>query len=252
MFEAKLSQALATGVLAIALFNTLSGLSQPDHRPPAPGLVVLWAALLVAHAVAYWYSARLRTRFGDGRYVAGQAVLVFALGVTGAFFPVSLALYLALTMYTVVIAGERWGMLSITLAAIAVFALNAIMTSNLYQGSMAGLMLAAAGIVGHALAAVLRRGSTRTAPATAVVAPRASHQVPNGSDLNADLPQFGLTAREAEILAALSKGGRNSEIAEQFGIAERTVKAHLARIYDKLGVDSRAAAIAIAVRAERR
>src|SRR6185503_6497818 len=158
MSAAKLSQALAAGVLAIAVFNTLSGVSKPVRdRPPALWLVVLWAVLLVAHAAAYWYATRLRPRFGDARYVSGQAALVFAVGVTGAFFPVSLALYLALTMYTVVIAGDRWGTVSITLAAIVVFALNAMMTSNLYQGSMAGMMLAAAGIVGHAVSALLRR-----------------------------------------------------------------------------------------------
>src|SRR4030042_1577735 len=39
---------------------------------------------------------------------------------------------------------------------------------------------------------------------------------------------------------------RSKEIAVTLGITERTVKAHLASIYNKLGVDSRAAAIAIA------
>jgi NarL family two-component system response regulator YdfI len=55
-----------------------------------------------------------------------------------------------------------------------------------------------------------------------------------------------LTDRELEVLAAVAEGSRSKEIAQQLGITERTVKAHLEAIYNKLGVDSRAAAIAIA------
>jgi two-component system, NarL family, response regulator YdfI len=55
-----------------------------------------------------------------------------------------------------------------------------------------------------------------------------------------------LTEREREVLAAVGRGERSKEIALRLGITERTVKAHLASIYSKLGVDSRAAAIATA------
>jgi NarL family two-component system response regulator YdfI len=55
-----------------------------------------------------------------------------------------------------------------------------------------------------------------------------------------------LTEREREVLAAVGRGDRSKEIALHLGITERTVKAHLASIYSKLGVDSRAAAIAVA------
>ena len=55
-----------------------------------------------------------------------------------------------------------------------------------------------------------------------------------------------LTEREMEVLEAVARGERSKEIALRLGIAERTVKAHLASIYHKLGVDSRAAAIAAA------
>jgi len=55
-----------------------------------------------------------------------------------------------------------------------------------------------------------------------------------------------LTNREHEVLQAVASGLRSKEIAVNLGITERTVKAHLASIYAKLGVDSRASAVAVA------
>ena len=55
-----------------------------------------------------------------------------------------------------------------------------------------------------------------------------------------------LTEREHEVLQAAARGERNKEIAYKLGISERTIKAHLASIYQKFGVDSRAAAVAVA------
>jgi len=55
-----------------------------------------------------------------------------------------------------------------------------------------------------------------------------------------------LTEREMEVLQAAAQGKTSKEIAFALGISERTVKAHLGSIYQKLGVDSRAAAIAAA------
>lgn len=56
-----------------------------------------------------------------------------------------------------------------------------------------------------------------------------------------------LTDREMEVLTAVARGERSKEVAYQLGISERTVKAHLASIYEKLGVDSRAGAISVAM-----
>ncbi|MBN1440236.1 MAG: response regulator transcription factor [Anaerolineales bacterium] len=57
---------------------------------------------------------------------------------------------------------------------------------------------------------------------------------------------IGLSERELEVLEAVARGERSKEIAARLKIAERTVKAHLSSVYNKLGVDSRAAAIAVA------
>ncbi|MBI9107349.1 MAG: response regulator transcription factor [Spirochaetales bacterium] len=57
-----------------------------------------------------------------------------------------------------------------------------------------------------------------------------------------------LTAREMEILRRAADGLRSKEIAWELKITERTVKAHLSNIYNKLGVDSKTAAVAEAAR----
>ena len=56
-----------------------------------------------------------------------------------------------------------------------------------------------------------------------------------------------LTTRELEVLKAIARGERSKEVAFHLGISERTIKAHLGSIYNKLGVDSRAAAISVAM-----
>jgi len=58
--------------------------------------------------------------------------------------------------------------------------------------------------------------------------------------------EIGLTEREIEVLTGVARGERNKEIAARLNIAERTVKAYLDNIYNKLGVDSRAAAVSLA------
>ncbi|MFF9401652.1 response regulator [Streptomyces sp. NPDC014744] len=59
-------------------------------------------------------------------------------------------------------------------------------------------------------------------------------------------PRPALTDRELDILAQLSQGLGNRDIARALFISEATVKTHLGRIYDKLGVDTRAGAVAVA------
>ena len=63
-------------------------------------------------------------------------------------------------------------------------------------------------------------------------------------------PDEVLTPREAELLSLLTEGLSNRELGQRLFISEATVKTHLAHIYSKLGVDSRAAAIATAIRRE--
>ena len=56
-----------------------------------------------------------------------------------------------------------------------------------------------------------------------------------------------LTEREQEVLAGIAAGERSKEIGARLGITRRTVESYLNNIYTKLNVDSRAAAVAIAI-----
>src|SRR5205823_10404522 len=51
--------------------------------------------------------------------------------------------------------------------------------------------------------------------------------------------KLGLTAREMEMVSAIVDGFTNKEMAQKFAISEQTVKHHLSRIFDKVGVSNR-------------
>ena len=65
----------------------------------------------------------------------------------------------------------------------------------------------------------------------------------NGSRRN----EYSLTQREHDILALLAEGRSNREIAQSLFLSEKTVKAHLAAIFRKLGVTNRTQAAMMAV-----
>ena len=57
----------------------------------------------------------------------------------------------------------------------------------------------------------------------------------------------GLTKRESDVLQLLAKGCSNREISRQLFLSEKTVKAHLAAVFRKLGVTNRTQAAMVAV-----
>ncbi len=80
------------------------------------------------------------------------------------------------------------------------------------------------------------RGETVLAPSVATrLLQRAASPVPK------------VSPREVEILRLLAKGLGNKEMARELLVSEATVKSHLSHIYTKLGVDTRAGAVATAI-----
>lgn len=59
-------------------------------------------------------------------------------------------------------------------------------------------------------------------------------------------PETALSPRELEILQALATGASNKQIAQRLFISEATVKTHLIHVYQKLGVETRTAAVSAA------
>jgi DNA-binding CsgD family transcriptional regulator len=68
---------------------------------------------------------------------------------------------------------------------------------------------------------------------------RATSEHAEVSRYKAGAGKFGLTARQVEVVNAIVDGQSNRDIANTYGITECTVKHHLTRIFDKVGVDSR-------------
>jgi DNA-binding NarL/FixJ family response regulator len=69
----------------------------------------------------------------------------------------------------------------------------------------------------------------------------------SGSSSGGRRPEFSLTQRENDILELLAEGKSNREIAGNLFLSEKTVKAHLAAIFRKLGVTNRTQAAMAAV-----
>ena len=67
-----------------------------------------------------------------------------------------------------------------------------------------------------------------------------------GSPAASRLAHAALTPRETEVLSWLAKGKTNRDMADILGLSHRTVNKHLEHIFEKLGVETRAAAAALA------
>ncbi|MFB9641236.1 response regulator [Agromyces lapidis] len=80
------------------------------------------------------------------------------------------------------------------------------------------------------------RGETVLAPSVAATLVR-----------RAAAPGPVVTEREVEVLELLADGLGNRELARELLVSEATVKSHLSHIYAKLGVDTRAGAVAAAI-----
>ncbi|MBD7981341.1 MULTISPECIES: LuxR C-terminal-related transcriptional regulator [Oerskovia] len=89
---------------------------------------------------------------------------------------------------------------------------------------------------------------------TAAIRAAAAGQVALGPSVQRRLlgrmraPGVSLSLRELEVLGLVAQGLSNDEVARELFLSKATVKSHLVHVYEKLGVDSRTAAVAEARR----
>jgi DNA-binding CsgD family transcriptional regulator/tetratricopeptide (TPR) repeat protein len=100
----------------------------------------------------------------------------------------------------------------------------------------------------HALETTRELGLGQTAAWAQRLVDRAATERDGISSRAPDPARHGLSARELEVLLLIAEGLADRQIAESLSISHRTVSTHVASILNKLGVSSRAAAVALAVR----
>jgi DNA-binding NarL/FixJ family response regulator len=71
-----------------------------------------------------------------------------------------------------------------------------------------------------------------------------------GERVNIVEPLGTISGRQAEVLQLIAEGLTNHEIAARLFISNETVKTHVVSLLARLGVPNRAAAVAVALRAE--
>ncbi|HEY8259441.1 MAG TPA: response regulator transcription factor [Gemmatimonadales bacterium] len=114
-------------------------------------------------------------------------------------------------------------------------------TRAIRAGARGALSRTATGIQIAAAVAAAAAGLTVIPADHAPAAPRAASHAPAA-------PTQALSRRETEVLAMLAEGLGNKVIAARLGISDHTVKSHVAAIFGKLGVSTRAEAAVSAAR----
>jgi NarL family two-component system response regulator LiaR len=108
-----------------------------------------------------------------------------------------------------------------------------------------------AGAIGYLLknvsATELARAIREAHAGRSTLAPEAAQVLVQATRQRAGRPDYGLTEREAEVLALLVEGLSNADIAARLVISLATAKYHVRNILAKLGVSSRTEAVTLAL-----
>jgi DNA-binding CsgD family transcriptional regulator len=207
-----------------------------------------FVAALAAAALAWLLADQFYDLPVPGEEVVGvtAAVSLIYAALSGVFFPWRRPFRLASTRAGVTLAMASL-MIYPLLAAADLFGFRFLgldPAAPVWQQTQGAYHLLAGLILAPYFLGDFRRGATAAAPAAdaapAVGAVSAAVPVPPGGAADRPDPaRYCLTEREAEVTAHIVAGKSYKEIADAMGISLATVKTHVNRAYDKLGVRGR-------------
>ena len=217
--------ALAAGVILV--LGTLP--SVVAYRNPMQ--VVGSSVLCLLHGGLYALGGRLRHFQQEKFYLSAHLALLVAFGLVAP--PLAVATFVYLVFVTQATRHlTTWSPARLVMVATLLFGAITVWTDNLVRGIAVALMLAVAGAF-----TVARRRARRAAAARAEA---------EDDDEPVAAPGSALTDKELQLLRLAATGATARRIAAKLNTSEHSVETHLLTVYGKLGVEGRAAAVAVA------
>lgn len=218
---------VALAAAIILILGTLP--SVVAYRNP---LQVVGSSLLcLLHGGLYALGGRLRHFRQEKFYLSAHLVLLTVFGLVAPPLMVATFVYLVfVTQATRHV--TTWSPARLVMVSALLFGAITVWTDNLVRGIAVALMLAGAGAFTEA-----RRRARRAAAASAGT---------DDDDETAAVPGTALSDKELQLLRLAAAGATARSIAARLHTSEHSVESHLDTVYRKLGVEGRAAAVAVA------